>query len=148
MDPNRLLRNLTGLLEADEEPSQSKFDTADDAITWYNSWLTTLSAPDDPEGCRECSPEYGGWDPVIKWHTKDGQNVYWYVVGTAGSESLVIEGEDTIRGWGNQYYYYYAKVNGEEAADEITGKAGLPEKAPPDDLKPSTPESEYWASLI
>jgi hypothetical protein len=125
-----------------------RFDTAAEAIAWYNGWLTTVEPPKTMEGCRECSEEFGGWDPVIMWHLPDGTPVFWYIVGTGDTESLVIEGEDTIKGWGNQYYYYYAQVNGERAAESLRAQSELPTKPPPDDLPPSTPESVYWANLM
>ncbi len=124
---------------------RDRFKMADEAISWYNGWLKTLAPPPTMEGCRECSQEFGGWDPVVRWELPDGWPIYWYVVGTASDESLVVEGEETIRGWGNQYYRYYALVNGEDAAEEIIALGELPEKPPPDDLEPSTPESIYWA---
>lgn len=124
-----------------------RFDTADDAIAWYNGWLKTLDAPDTMEGCPECSIEFGGWDPVIRWETKDGRPVYWYIVGTADQSSLVVEGEDTIRDWGNRYYHFYREIHGEEAAEKITAQAGLPREAVPQ-LRPSTPESQYWYDLL
>lgn len=124
-----------------------RFKSADDAIVWYNGWLKTLPPPESMDGCRECSERFGGWDPVIKWYLADGRPIYWYVVGTGSTESLVIEGEETIRGWGNQYYYYYAAVHGKEAAEGITLLSELPEKPLPEDLEPSTPESVYWAQF-
>ncbi len=125
-----------------------RFGTADEAIAWYNAWLTTLEPPKSTEGCRECSREFGGWDPVIKWQLPNGRPIYWYIVGTGDTESLVIEGDETIRAWGNQYYHYYASVVGEEAAEALIERAGLPEKPPPGDLAPSTPESVYWAGFM
>ncbi len=124
---------------------KDRFGTADEAIAWYNGWLKTIPAPPEGPGCRECTDEFGGWDPVLKWRLPDGRAIYWYVVGTAGDESLVVEGGETIRAWGNQYYYYYARVNGEAEAERILELAELPEKAVPHNLEPSTPESVYWA---
>ena len=125
--------------------SKARFKTADEAIAWYNGWLKTIPAPPDGPGCRECADDFGGWDPVLKAYLPDGRPIYWYIVGTAGDESLVVEGEETIRNWGNQYYYYYARVNGKDDAERILRLAELPEKAVPHDLEPSTPESIFWA---
>ena len=130
-----------------DEPIRDRFATADLAVSWYNAWLATTTPPKNMEGCRMCSEEFGGWDPVVKWQLPDGTPIYWYVVGTGDTESLVIEGEETVRGWANQYYRYYAAVNGKESAEKITPKEGLPVRSPPEDLLPSTPESVYWTML-
>ncbi len=122
-----------------------RFKTADEAVAWYNAWLKTQPPPKSMEGCRTCSEDFGGWDPVIRWELRDWTPVYWYVVGTGGTESLVIEGEETVKGWANQYYHYYAAVEGKAAAEKITPESALPDGPFPDDLKPSTPESVYWA---
>ncbi len=123
-----------------------RFNHANEAAAWYNGWLTTQAGPSDAEGCRECSPKFGGWDPVLRWRLPDGSPLYWYIVGTAGAESLVLEGEETVRGWANEYYHYYALVFGREGAEAITSRGSLPMKRPPEDLLPSTPESLYWTS--
>lgn len=120
-----------------------RFDTADDAIAWYNGWLKTLEAPDSMEGCPECSIAFGGWDPVIRWRLADGRPIYWYIVGTADESSLVLEGADTIQDWGNRYYHFYRELHGVEAAERITARSALPKKPVPQ-LPPSTPESQYW----
>lgn len=124
------------------------FKTADEAIAWYNGWLKVTDPPDDAGDCRMCSEHFGGWDPVIKWFTKDGKGVYWYIVPTGGTESLVIEGEDTIRDWGNRYYFFTVENEGKAAADAVGDLAELPEMPPPGDLKPSTPEAKYWAPQL
>lgn len=122
-----------------------RFKSADEAVAWYNAWLKTQPPPTSREGCRACSDAFGGWDPVLRWELPDGTPIYWYVVGTGNTESLVIEGEETVKGWANQYYHYYAEVEGKAAAERITKESALPEKPPPEDLEPSTPESVYWA---
>ncbi len=125
--------------------SKARFKTADEAMAWYNGWLRTLPPPPQKDNCRECSDDFGGWDPVFKAYLPDGRPVYWYIVGTAGAESLVVEGEETVRSWGNQYYYYCARINGEDHSEKVLELAELPEKDVPDDLEPSTPESVFWA---
>lgn len=117
-------------------PELNRFATGDEAITWYNGWLTTLEPPDPP-----LHPTFG-WDPVVKWHDDDGRPIYWYVVGTGGEQSLVIESEGVVRDWGSEYYDHYAALHGQDAADALVEQGGLPEEPPPD-LPPSTPEAEW-----
>lgn len=126
-----------------------RFKSSDEAASWYNAWLKTQPPPEDPGDCRYCSEEYGGWDPLIRWETKDGDVVYWYIVGTAGSESLVIEGEDTIRDWGNRYYFFTMENEGRGAVEAVSDlMRSVPIMPPPGDLPPSTPESMYWGPRL
>ena len=131
------LVKLSRLLKAPSPPAEleERFTRGDEAMWWYNGWLKSLKPP------AQAHPEYG-WDPVVRWRDSFGAPIYWYVVGTAGVDSLVIESEATILSWANQYYSYYAAVNGPETAEAIHTIGGLPEAAPPR-LEPSTPEAQF-----
>ncbi len=116
--------------------SDGRFVTGADAMSWYNGWLKTIKPP-----ANRMDDEYG-WDPVRLWWDESGHPVYWYVVGTAGEDSLVLESEATVIQWGNQYYAHYAATRGELVAEDIVQLGGLPPGEPPK-LPPSTPEAQY-----
>ncbi|KKL74066.1 hypothetical protein LCGC14_2068580, partial [marine sediment metagenome] len=80
------LVKLSRLLKAPSPPAEleERFTRGDEAMWWYNGWLKSLKPP------AQAHPEYG-WDPVVRWRDSFGAPIYWYVVGTAGVDSLVIE---------------------------------------------------------
>lgn len=122
--------------EDERAPELHRFEDSDEAMAWYNGWLKTLEPPDPP-----LDPEYG-WDPVIRWTDEAGRPLYWYVVGTGGESSLVIEAASVVTNWANEYYDHYAALNSPEEADALFAQGGLPELEPPP-LPPSTPEAEW-----
>lgn len=121
---------------SERAPELQRFADGAEAMTWYNGWLKTRPPPVPP-----LHPEFG-WDPVVMWRDASGAPIYWYVVGTGGAESLVIESDSVVMGWGNEYYDHYAALNGVDAAEALLAQGGLPSEPLPD-LPPSTPEGEW-----
>ncbi len=144
LDP-RALQDMVamrdGVAPQSDEVLEERFVSGDEAMRWYNGWLKTIPPP-PPESAH---PEYG-WDPVYRWRDAQGTPIYWYVVGTGDTDSLVIEDEPTVTHWGNEYYSYYAALHGRSSAEMIYKAGGLPEMMPPP-LPGSTPQAEYIIEL-
>jgi uncharacterized protein YecE (DUF72 family) len=120
---------------------EGRFTNADEAVSWYNGWIQ-VSPTDPPEGEED---EEFKWDPVLKWYDKSGAGLYWYIVGTKDAQSLVIESEETLQDWVNQYYFHYAKKYGRDKADALIEKGRVVVARIPD-LPASTPEAENLMS--
>ncbi len=117
-------------------PTADRFVTPKDGAGWYNAWLRTIPPPEPA-----IHPRFG-WDPVYLWYDGRGEPVFWYVVGTGGQPTLVIEGGQTMLSWAHQYYAHYKAVFGEEAAEEIMAAREIPERKPPEDVDTSTSPPE------
>lgn len=140
LDP-RALQEMVAMKEGVPPPPdavlEERFTRGDESMWWYNGWLKTITPP-PPE---TADPEYG-WDPVYRWRDAEGAPIFWYVVGTGDTDSLVIEDETTVVRWGNEYYSFYAALHGKASAELIHKGGGLPEMMPPQ-LPGSTPQAEY-----